>query len=184
MANIRVEIISDFTKIHCYSNVTVNAAYPVLQIYNGLTLLGNCVFENSKTVGGITYTTSPGFIDLDFQVLSNGEYHFELIPTSINSTEEKFADGVYTFIFLADSNIPNITKGTVAYYDKLCCMSTKLTNAYFTQNSDIISKAENNILTVSALLESTKASVRIDDFVNAIDKFKVTTLICENCECS
>lgn len=188
MANIRTEIISDFKTIKVISDsATSDTDYPVLEIYINAILAYTTVVGGTAVIGSSTYNTTSGVTDLLFTptlTVNGTEYIFDITPTTLGLTSEYLPDGVYTFKLLDVTETTDIYNHEVAYYQKNCCMATKLNKAYGTSSLSEIKQAEDEVIKISSLLQSTVASCAISDVVNAIRKFKVITLMCENCGCS
>ncbi len=187
MANVRSTILSNFSEVRITSDVSINSTYPVLLIYKNTVLKYTSVVGGSATILGVTYTTSSGVTNLNFAstaTLNGTEYQEIITPSFYGSTSETIEDGVYTFKLLDATGVLDITLGEVAYNSLNCCMATKIDKAYATFRSDIISKAETEVIQVSTLIESAKASCLIQDMVNASNKFAIATLICNDCGCS
>lgn len=187
MANVRADVTSDFKKIYLTSDTSINSLYPVLEVYvNGIKQYTSVV-GGTATIGAVTYTTTTGVTNLNFvsTVTSLGtEWQFIITPETLGLTGDIIPDGVFTLKLLDTAEVVDIYNHELLYYQKNCCMAKKLNNAYSTSNSDIIKNAEDEVIKVASLLESTIASCVIEDVVNAISKFKVVTLICEDCGCS
>lgn len=188
MATVRTDSTSDFKTIYINSDSnTMNTDYPVLEVYVDNVLTYTLVVSGSATIGSTTYTTTTGATNLNFTSVTttNGtEYQFAVTPAILGLTDTYFPDGVYTFKLLDTTETTDIFNYEVQYYLKNCCMAKKLNDAYATSMSDIISKAEDEVITVKTFIESAIASAQIDDVTNAVTKFAVAELICNNCGCS
>lgn len=187
MANVRADVTSDFKKVYLTSDTDINTLYPVLEVYVNGILHYTSVVGGAATIDGVDYVTTTGVTNLDFvsTVTTLGtEWQFIVTPSVLAMTTDIIPDGVFTFKLLDVDAVTDIYNHELLYYQKNCCMAKKLNTAYLTSNSDVMKEAEDEVIKVASLIESTIASCAINDTVNAISKFKVVTLICEDCGCS
>tara|TARA_R110002020_G_scaffold473727_1_gene703440 strand:- start:904 stop:1470 length:567 start_codon:yes stop_codon:yes gene_type:complete len=187
MSKVTSIINNTFTSILLKSDTsTMEVDFPVLEVYIDNKLTYTLVVGGTSTIGGTTYETTPGATDLTFTETTTTvgtEYVFNITPLILGINTLKLPDGVYTFKLIDGREVEDLYTYQLAYYKKQCCMADQLNTAYYTSLAPVISKAEENVIRMSSLIESTIASCAIGDPVNANKKFKLVTLLCSDCGC-
>lgn len=188
MATVRSEITNDFTQVYLTaSSASMNTLYPVMLVYLGNIHVYTSAVGGTATIGGTTYTTSAGVTDLNFEAvvtLNGTEYQEIITPSFLGLTSTILPEGVYSFKLLDASEVADLEVGVLSYAELRCCMATKLNNAYITCSPHVMTLAEKEVVIISALLDSARESVAIQDMINANKKFTIASKMCANCGCN
>jgi len=170
---------------------TVNADYPVLEIYINNTLFGTLVVGGSVTVtNGTTYTTTSGMSNLLFTVLGS-DMTFSITTSVLGLTTPPAADdilntGIYQFKLIPQDDSVNSEQyaGEAITHEIMCCITDKLSDLYCgnsTCNKGDVLKSVSNINGAITGARYSALQLKFDD---AICLYNVASSLCgSDCGC-
>lgn len=190
MPNLKIEVSSDFKNIYLKSDDSdTNTDYPVLELYIDDTLQYTFTVGGSDTtIGSTTYTQSSGVANLDYASTTTSigtEYIFTINSNNLGLTSDQILDdGIYQFKLIDNSETQNLFIGAIIHDDIDCCIADKLDAACDTTSNCSIDGLIENANKIYALLYSAKKSAKDAEFTNALCKFNIAKLMCDdNCGC-
>lgn len=173
---------------------TVNADFPVLEIYLNNTLLGTLVVGGSVTVAnGTTYTTTSGMSNLLFQA-SGTDMIFTITTSVLGTTTAPTPDaildtGVYQFKLIPQDDTVDSEQyaGEVITHEIMCCITDKLSSLYCGNSTCEKKDVLHNVSNINGAIQAAKYSALQLKFDDAICLYNVASSLCGGdcgCGCS
>ena len=192
MANITIELTSDYKKIYVKSDdASMDTNYPVMEIYiNGETTPSyTLAVGGSQVIDSVTYTTTTSADNLTYATTTTtiGTEYIQIISTdtlgTTGSTLNTLTSGVWKFKLLDATATTNLFIGGIITEEIDCCMAEKLDDAFSTDGRVDDNKALEEVRTVWAILQSAKSSIQFSEFANGEYKYSIASTMCEDCGC-
>lgn len=189
MANVTITNDNDFKKIYLSSDdASMNTNYPVVRLYIQEVLRYVFVVGGSTTIDSVTYTTTAGAQNLDWNPISTNvgqRYIQEIYSEQLGLTENQILeDGLWKFEIISSGVSGTIYLGVIMHNGLDSCISNKLDVAYDETNKCDVEKVEALTLKSWALLQSAKDSASVKEWENAKFKFDLAKSNCnKDCNC-